>query len=247
MLCDYILLPHSIKKNTYVTKREKCFQKTAWHVIEIQTLKSNLKEDDHRIIHHTHFASNQHNSVCIVADDRSILVLLLYISRMCCCQIYFREWTHSSKKRILYHNVSLLSQHLGPSVCDILPALQTLTGCDYTNQFHGRSKYGSFKIMQREKEMINKLSSLSTRNIAFDCVIEFILRVINNRPRTETTLGDSRYAMLFDMKKGKKIKFSDTNRLKPDKSSLKMKIKREYYVTQGILNFFLSLRIFHSN
>ena len=247
MLCDYILLPHSIKKNTYVTKREKCFQKTAWHVIEIQTLKSNLKEDDHRIIHHTHFASNQHNSVCIVADDRSILVLLLYISRMCCCQIYFREWTHSSKKRILYHNVSLLSQHLGPSVCDILPALQTLTGCDYTNKFHGRSKYGSFKIMQREKEMINKLSSLSTRNIAFDCVIEFILRVINNRPRTETTLGDSRYAMLFDMKKGKKIKFSDTNRLKPDKSSLKMKIKREYYVTQGILNFFLLLRIFHSN
>ena len=220
---------------------------TAWHVIEIQTLKSNLKEDDHRIIHHTHFASNQHNSVCIVADDRSILVLLLYISRMCCCQIYFREWTHSSKKRILYHNVSLLSQHLGPSVCDILPALQTLTGCDYTNKFHGRSKYGSFKIMQREKEMINKLSSLSTRNIAFDCVIEFILRVINNRPRTETTLGDSRYAMLFDMKKGKKIKFSDTNRLKPDKSSLKMKIKREYYVTQGILNFFLLLRIFHSN
>ena len=228
-------------------QKEKNVFKKQHGVIEIQTLKSNLKEDDHRIIHHTHFASNQHNSVCIVADDRSILVLLLYISRMCCCQIYFREWTHSSKKRILYHNVSLLSQHLGPSVCDILPALQTLTGCDYTNKFHGRSKYGSFKIMQREKEMINKLSSLSTRNIAFDCVIEFILRVINNRPRTETTLGDSRYAMLFDMKKGKKIKFSDTNRLKPDKSSLKMKIKREYYVTQGILNFFLLLRIFHSN
>ena len=228
-------------------QKEKNVFKKQHGVIEIQTLKSNLKEDDHRIIHHKHFASNQHNSVCIVADDSSILVLLLYISRSRYCQIYFREGTHSSKKRILYHNVSLLSQHLGPSICDILPAFQTLTGCDYANQFYGRSKYGSFKMMQREKEMINKLSSLSTRNIAFDCVIEFILRVINNRPRTETTLGDSRYAMLFDMKKGKKIKFSDTNRLKPDKSSLKMKIKREYYVTQGILNFFLSLRIFHSN
>ena len=97
--------------------------------------------------------------------------------------------------------------------------------------------------MQRKKEIINKLSSLSSRNIDFDCVVEFILRVIYNRPRTETTPGDSRYAMLFV----KKRKFSDNNRLTPDESSLKMKIKRAYYVTQGILNFFLSLHIFHSH
>ena len=42
--------------------------------------------------------------------------------------------------------------------------------------------------------MINLFSSVSTRNIDFGCVIEFILRVIYNRPRTETTPGDSRYA-----------------------------------------------------
>ena len=29
-------------------------------------------------------------------------------------QIDFREGTHLSKKGILYHNVNLLSQHLGP-------------------------------------------------------------------------------------------------------------------------------------
>ena len=58
----------------YVTKEEKCFQKTKHGVIEIQILKSNHKEADHRIIHHTHFASNQHDSVCIVADDSDILV-----------------------------------------------------------------------------------------------------------------------------------------------------------------------------
>ena len=82
LLCDYILLPHSIKKNVYVTKGEKCFQKTEHDVIEIQTLKSNHKEADRRIIHHTHlFQINI--TVCIVADDRDILVLLLYISRRC--------------------------------------------------------------------------------------------------------------------------------------------------------------------
>ena len=89
--------------------------------------------------------------------------------------------------------------------------------------------------MQRKKELINKLSPLSTRNSDFDCFIECVLRVIYNRSRTETTPGDLRYAMLFVKKKGKKRKFSDTNRLPPDESSLKIKIKRVYYVTKGTL------------
>ena len=54
----YILLPHSIIKNLYVTKGEKSFQKTEHGVIEIQKLKSNQEEADHRITHQTHFASN---------------------------------------------------------------------------------------------------------------------------------------------------------------------------------------------
>ena len=61
--------------------------------------------------------------------------------------------------------------------------------------------------MQKKKEMINKLSPLSTRNSDFDCFIEFILRVIYNRPRTETTPGDLRYAILLVKKKGRKENF----------------------------------------
>ena len=200
-------------------------------LIEIQTLKSNHKEADHRIIHHTHFASDQHGNACIVADDSDILVLLLYISRRCCCQIYFREGAHSSKNGILYHNVSLLSQHLGPSICDILPAFHALTGCDYTNQFYGRSKYGSFKIMQRKKEMINKLSFLSTRNIGFNCVIKFILRVIYNRPRTKLP------QMFFVKKKGKKRKFSNTNRL-PNENRESILRNSKYFKFSSIPSYF---------
>ena len=84
--------------------------------------------------------------------------------------------------------------------------------------------------------MINKLTSLLTSNVNFDSVIEFVLRVMYNRPKTERTLGDARYAKLFVKVKGKKRKFSDNYRLLPDESSLKMKIKRALYVTQDILN-----------
>ena len=70
LLCEYILLLHSIKKNVYFQKTEHC-------VIEIQTLKSNHIKADHRITHHAHFTSNQHDSVCIVADDSDILVFYM--------------------------------------------------------------------------------------------------------------------------------------------------------------------------
>ena len=133
--------------------------------------------------------------------------------------------------------MSLLSQHLGPSICDILTACHALTGCDYRNQFYGRSKYGSFKIMRRKKEMINKLSFLSTRNIDFDCVIKFILRVINNRPRTEATPEDLRYAMLFVKKKGKKRKFSDTNRL-PNENQETILRNSRYFKFSSIPSYF---------
>ena len=89
------------------TKVEKCFQKTGQGVIEIQTLKGKHKEADHRIIHRTYFTSHQHHSIwsiCIVSDDTDLLILLPY---MCGCKIYFREGTHSSKKEISYHSISL--------------------------------------------------------------------------------------------------------------------------------------------
>ena len=68
---------------------------------------------------------------------------------MCGCEIYFREGTHSPKKGISYH--SLLSQYLGTSACDVLPAFHALTGCNNTYRFHGCFKYGSFKIMLKKK------------------------------------------------------------------------------------------------
>ena len=84
--------------------------------------------------------------------------------------------------------------------------------------------------------MINKISYLLTSNAKFDSVIEFVLRVIYNRPKTKRTLGDARYAKLFVKVKGKNRKFSDNYWLPPGESSLKMKIKRALYVTQDILN-----------
>lgn len=57
-------------------------------------------------------------------------------------------------------------------------------------------------LKKEKKEITNKLSSLLTNNVNFDSVIEFILRVIPNRPKTERTPGDVQYAKLFVKGKG---------------------------------------------
>ena len=54
-------------------------------------------------------------------------------------------------------------------------------------QFYGRSKYGSFKIMLKEEEILNKNSSSLKSNLNFDSIMEFILRGTYNRPKIERT------------------------------------------------------------
>ena len=93
--------------------------------------------------------------------------------------------------------------------------------------------------MIKKKDMVQKISSLSTSNLDYNNIIDFVLRVIYNRPKTEKTPGQSRYSMLFVKRKGKIRKFSDTKRLLPDTESLKMKILRANYVTLGKLLFSL--------
>ena len=92
------LLPDTIEQVVYVTRGEQCFQKTRQGVVEIQALKSEHKEADHRTIYHTYFVSHQHESIYIIDYDTDVLILLLYISRRCGCEIYFREGTHSCKE-----------------------------------------------------------------------------------------------------------------------------------------------------
>ena len=112
-------------------------------------------------------------------------------------------------------------------------------------QFYGRSKYGSFKIMLKEEEILNKNSSSLKSNLNFDSIMKFILRGTYNRPKIERTPWDVRYAKLFVKVKGNKREFSDTYWLPPDESSLKMKIKQAHYLTKGIVRYWFFYLFFH--
>ena len=77
-------------KNIFVTK-EKCFVKYANQVaIEKLELFSMHREADHRLAFHAKCSADSGDSVCIVADDTHVYILLLFISNQANGTIYFR-------------------------------------------------------------------------------------------------------------------------------------------------------------
>ena len=66
-------------------------------------------------------------------------------------------------------------------------------------------------------------------------MIDFILYVLYNRPRKEKTPGDSHYAMKISGK-GKKRKFTQSQRLPPDRKSMQCHIQRANFVVNCMVD-----------
>ena len=242
LLADHFLTSGTLQKVVYVTKGNQCIRSslTGTDATEIAELFSLQREADPRIPLHVIYESSQSQSgICVVADDTDILVLLLFISPRCATELYIRHGVRNSKNGIQYHDVISLSNCLGPRICKVLPAFHALTGCDYTRPFFGRTKYGTFKKMLKSPKCADLLLTLTTTDVNMGEVVDYILHVVYGRKRSERTPGESRYAMLFVKSKGKRKRFTDTRRIVPDESSLKMKIKRAHCVTLGKLTLVL--------
>ena len=239
LLADYLLSGDShINKDVYVTKGSKCMFLLANESgpgTEISDLHSFHREADPRLALDAVYASSKHAGTCVVADDTDVYILLLFVARQCGGLLYFRQGTSTSKVGITYHNIKELAEHLGPELCECLPAFHVVTGSDYTQPFFGRSKFQIFRKVQKNLHMLTLLSTLGSSEPNLDEVVDFVLHVVYNRPKKEKTPGESRYAMLFHHKAKKRV-LTPLQRLVPDKSSLKCAILRMNHVTHGMVN-----------
>ena len=80
------------------------------------------READHRLAFHAKCSADSGDSVCVVADDTDVYILLLFISNPANGTIHFRQGTSSSKQGITYQNVTALANELGNDICNVLPA-----------------------------------------------------------------------------------------------------------------------------
>ena len=100
LIVDHLLC--AIGKAAFVTKGEFCYRTfgsngseiTFDECIEIPELRSLHTEADPRIALHAVYASRCHESVCAVADDANILILLLHVAEKCTSWSYLRQGTH---------------------------------------------------------------------------------------------------------------------------------------------------------
>ena len=179
-------------------------------------------------------------SVCVVADDTDVFILLLHVSINCNETLYLHQGTTFSKDGITHINVTSLSSQLGEKICAILPAFYSLTDSDFKKPFFGRSKISSFKKLLSKPESIDLMSSMNTDHVDIEKVTHFVLHAIYNRPKREKSPGDSRYAMLHVGKRRKK-KFASTKSLPSDQKSLTMKILRAHLVGHSLDSNYQSL------
>ena len=146
LLIDFVLNGnYSFEKTVFITRGEKCFLKRPNEMaIEVPELQTYVTEADPRLALHAVYSSNLYpnQSVCVVADDTDVYILLLSVASQMKSTLLFRQGTS-----IEYHNVSALAEHLGYECCKNLPAFHALTGCDFTYTFYGRSKNRAFNMM----------------------------------------------------------------------------------------------------
>ena len=75
---------------------------------------------------------------------------------------------------------------------------------------------------------------MNTERVEIPDVIDIIIHIVYNCPKSEKTAAQSRYATAIKTSKMGKKKFNDTRRSMPDESTPKMKIRRVNFVTLGI-------------
>lgn len=78
--------------------------------------------------------------VIILSADTDVFILAFYywkkLEKICCLGLWFDG--SSTKKYLLgYH---LATESLGESICNILPALHAVSGCDATNRFGSKEQ-----------------------------------------------------------------------------------------------------------
>ena len=126
----------------------------------------------------------------------------------------------------------LQANDFSKSIYNILLSFHGVAGSDFTKTFYRRSKIQSFKKLLTQSSAIKLLFSLVTARVDVAQSIDFVLRIVFEKPEREKTPGESRSAMLFVKKRKKKV-FVQTKRLPPDKTFLRMKILRANYILYG--------------
>ena len=110
-----------------------CFSSFGGSSIEVPALNIDIEEADACVIRHAmHAVKAGSQRIIVLSSDTDVLVLLLYycdeLQSCGLCELWVKSGVGDSTRYIPIHT---LFTSVGKDLCKVMPAVHTLTGCDY--------------------------------------------------------------------------------------------------------------------
>ena len=196
---------------------EKTVSVSQGRINHIEELRSDHEEADSRMFVHLKYAYNL-NTVeryIIWSPDTNVAVLGIHFAeKLGLKEVYLRTGIKRKKCFIPMHRIV---NQLSTTMCQFLPAVHALTGCDSNSSFRAHSKKSAFKVLQEANDLCEEsnigLNLSHVSNAAFVSCKRFVCRVYDSKTSTED-LNVLRYHMLTKS-------HTSSDKLPPTEDSLK--------------------------
>ncbi|CAC5372602.1 unnamed protein product [Mytilus coruscus] len=90
------------------------------------------------------------SEVVVIGKDTDLLVLLIHHVNQQCKRVIFKSDKMAINKKMKIWNIQQTKEFLGEDVCNLLPFLHSLTGCDSTSRLFGIGKGLALKKLNQE-------------------------------------------------------------------------------------------------
>ena len=126
----------------YVTNGNKCTKLNAFEgrmvATDVVDLHSTREDADTRIfLHAFHASADGHHSIAAFSSGTDVEVLASHHQEAIPAEIILISGTRSRSRLV---SIRRLCEKLGHRVCQVLPSLHALTGCDTVSSFVGKGK-----------------------------------------------------------------------------------------------------------
>ena len=155
-----------IKDRTFfVTHGDNCTKLVAPNgsttASDVPELCTNQEEADTRMfLHAEHATQNGNQRIAIKSSDTDVEVLACYYQAVISADIILISGT-SRRSRIV--SIRQVCERLGREICEILPSLHAITGCDSVSAFSTKGKKKALDVVQMNPALRQTLGSLGER------------------------------------------------------------------------------------
>ena len=194
-------------------------------ITDMEELYSNHEEADTRLLLHATYSAKDYSRVIVRCDDTDVLILLLYYySRGELSEEVYMHAGHSAEtvSNIRYVPIHTIAGKLQCNVCNILPAIHAVTGCDSTSSLNRIGKRTVFNVMMKCATDLQGLEDVTNDHDFLETARKFVLLLHGKKAKNTMSLDELRYILATTTDK-------PASQLPPTEDAFKQHVMRAQY------------------